>query len=311
MGTLSMFPLEEFEEDTSHMPEDEAVGGAGDVPGQNQIDNQIRVESEQCEDSGQTPVEAEPGSNALAGAAAGGKEQVGGDEVDSVYESTGLDGPYEWDSLVRVFPDLPQGDYDSLVADIEMNGLLEEITIAGNPPKVIDGKQREGACKKAGIRPRYRRLRDDIDPNLYVWAKNGVRRDLTPSQKALAAALLFPSPTRGRPPKHSGNCAGLRKFPQITQGEAAEALGISRRLLSDAVKVAAQDGPAVPELLEAVRQNIITVSDAAKSKVIGASPEVRLQALARVKDREERTMAAAVERVLEEILEREGVRLRS
>ena len=155
MDTLPMFPLAEFEEDASHMPEDETVGGAGDVPEQNQIDNQIRVEREQCEDSGQTPVEAEPGSNAPAGAASGGEEQVGGDEVDPVYENTGLDGPFEWDPLVQVFPDLPQGDFDSLVADIEMNGLLEEITIAGNPPKVIDGKHRERACKKAGIRPRY------------------------------------------------------------------------------------------------------------------------------------------------------------
>ena len=94
METLSMFPLEEFEEETSHMPEEEAVGGAGDVPGQNQIDNQIRVEREQGGDSDQTPAEAGPGSNALAGAAAGGEEQVGGAEVDSVYESTGLDGPF-------------------------------------------------------------------------------------------------------------------------------------------------------------------------------------------------------------------------
>ena len=305
METLSMFPLEEVEEETSHLPEEEAVGGAGDVPGQNQIDNQIRVEREQGGDSDQTPAEAGPGSNALAGAAAGGEEQVGGAEVDSVYESTGLDGPFQWDPLVRVFPDSPQGDFDALVADIERSGLLEEITIAGNPPKVIDGKQRERACKKAGIRPRYRRLRDDIDPNLYVWAKNGVRRDLTPSRKALAAALLFPSPTRGRPPAQRGNCAGLHNYSQITQGEAAEALGISRRLLGDAVKVAAQDGPAMPELREAVRQNLVTVSDAAKCKVIGASTQVQLQALARVKDGEERTMAAAVGKVLEEIAERE------
>ena len=129
-----------------------------------------------------------------------------------------------------------------------------------------------------------------------------MRRDLTPSQKALTAALLFPSPSRGRPPTQRENCAGLHNYFRITQGEAAEASGISRRLLIDAVKVAAQDGP---ELREAVRQNIVKVSDAAKSKVIGASAEVQLQALARVKDGEERTMAVAVGKVLEEIAERE------
>ena len=127
MDTISMFPLEnfeDFEEAISHMPEEEAAGGTGDVPGQNRIDNQIRVGGEQREDSGQIQAEAEPGPNAPAGAAAGGREQVGGDEVDPVYESTGLDGPFEWDPLVRVFLDLPQVDFDALVADIQMNGLL-------------------------------------------------------------------------------------------------------------------------------------------------------------------------------------------
>ena len=139
MDTLPMFPLAEFEEDSSHMPEEEAVGGSGDVPGQNQIDNQIRVEREQCEDNGQTPAEAEAGSNAPAGTAAGGEEQVGGDEVDSVYKSNGLDGPFEWDPLVRVFPDSPQGDFDSRQSRFSCVGLLGGSPLASRPGGVCLG----------------------------------------------------------------------------------------------------------------------------------------------------------------------------
>ena len=104
-------------------------------------------------------------------------------------------------------PDLPQEDVDALVVSIGNNGLLEEITVAGDPPKVIDGKQREIACRRAGVPPKYRLLRGGIDRRTYVWAKNGVRRDLTQSQKALAAAELFPSPAPGRPHKHGRNSA--------------------------------------------------------------------------------------------------------
>ena len=117
-------------------------------------------------------------------------------------------------------PDLPLPDpkgLGALAANIEANGLLEEITVWGNPPQVVDGKQRERACLRAGVQPRYRRLREDIDPRDYVWAKNGARRDLTPSQKALAAAELFPGSTPGRPPAHGKivhYCAISSKSPK-------------------------------------------------------------------------------------------------
>ena len=89
----------------------------------------------------------------------------------------------------------------------------------------------------------------------------------------------------------------------MSQGEAAKARGISVRLLSDAAKIAAKDGPAVPAVpvvREAIRQDIITVSDAAKSKVIGVAQEGQRQALALVEDGTVRTLAAGIGRVLEE-----------
>ena len=74
----------------------------------------------------------------------------------------------------------------ALAANVEAIGILEEPTVAWtqgteNPPEVIDGKRIIQAAEIAGVQPTYRLLRRDIDPRDYVWAKNGERRNLSPS----------------------------------------------------------------------------------------------------------------------------------
>ena len=227
-------------------------------------------------------------------------EQAKGGESDSVYECTGLKGPFQLSPLALIFPDTPVED---LAANVKANGLLEEITVAGDPPLVIDGKRLLRACLLAGVEPRYRLLRGGMDPRAYVWAKNGERRDLSKSQKALAFAQLFPKWKPGRPPKIKENCRKCDNSPPATQGEAAKARNISRQLVSGAVKLVNSD---VPELTEAVRQDVITLNDALKKDVLGAPCEVRRQALALVRSGAERTASAAVSRVQEESSEQEG-----
>ena len=83
----------------------------------------------------------------------------------------------------------------ALAANVEAIGILEEPTAAWtqgteNPPEVIDGKRIIQAAEIAGVQPTYRLLHRDIDPRDYVWAKNGERRNLSPSQKALAFAAV-------------------------------------------------------------------------------------------------------------------------
>ena len=126
-----------------------------------------------------------------------------------------------------------------------------------------------------------------------------------PSQKALAFAELFPSLGPGRPPGRGENCLICDNFAQPTQGRGASALGISRSLINDAAKVADPNGPLVPEVREAVREAIATVSDVVKDKVRYATPEVQRTALSMVRDGKAKTMAAAVERVVQEVLEHE------
>ena len=302
MDTLPMFPSENFEVGSTHLPDEETDGAAEAVSQDDRIDGHSSVQGEPPVESSETPAESEPGSSAAEETAVRAGEQAEGGEVASIYESTGLEGPFEWDPVVLIFPDVPQEGFDALVADIAANGLREEITVAGSPPKVIDGKHRERACLKAGVKPRYRLLRRDIDPRPYVWSENGERRDLDKSRKALAFAELFPDWTPGRPPKQGGNCSILNSFPGATQGEVAKAKGFSRTLFSGAVKLV---NSGRPELIEAAREGVVTLSDALSKEVIGAPREVHQQALALVRDGTERTAAAAVARVLEEHPEQE------
>ena len=311
METFPMFPIERLDGgDPSHPPQEEVEYDTEVVPGQEQIDDPARTGEKQLQDSTELQADSDQKSGAGERPSVAVGEQAGGEEANSIYERTGLDGPFEMDPLVQVFPDTPQEDSQSLVTNIAANGLLVEITVWGNPPRVVDGKRRLRACEQTGVRPRYRQLRGDIDPRDYVWAKNGERRDLTKSQKALAAAQMFPCAGPGRPSTTGGNSAISQNFPAATQGEVAKAHGVSIRLLSDAAKITAKDGPIIPEVREAVRENVITVSDAARWKVLDASPEAQRQGLALVQDGTVGTLAAGIARVLEGNQERERERFR-
>ena len=105
----------------------------------------------------------------------------------------------------------------ALAANVEAIGILEEPTLAWtqgteNPPEVIDGKRIIQAAEIAGVQPTYRLLHRDIYPRDYVWAKNGERRNLSTSQKALAFALLYPKLGPGRPPGPAENCQIFDSF---------------------------------------------------------------------------------------------------
>ena len=76
-------------------------------------------------------------------------------------------------------------------------------------------------------------------------------------------------------------------------------------MINDAYKVADPNGRVTPAVREAVRQGIVTVSDAVKDTVGNAAQDVQREALSLVKDGSTRTMAAAVEKVSKERLERE------
>ena len=288
----SMFPLEEFEPGSPPLPDEENHCNEERVPGDG--GGRAGIGAERQEDGLETTADTEQRADVPEEASVPIAEQAEGEEPDPIYQRTGLKGPFQLSPLALIFPDALVED---LAANIKAHGLLEEITAAGDPPLVIDGKRRLKASPLAGVEPRYRLLRGGMDPRAYVWAKNGERRDLSKSQKALAFAELFPNWHPGRPPKIKENCRISDNSPPATQGEAAKARSISRQLVSGAVKLVNSD---VPELTEAVRQDVITLNDALNKDVLGAPREVQRQALALVRSGAERTASAAVAKVQEE-----------
>ena len=278
---------------------------AGNVPEPKNIDDISSSGESQKSDGAEIAAPDSQGSRGLAGEATGANEQVSiRTETSSIYEATGLTGHFELSDEASAFPETSHESLLALARDIEANGMLEEITVAGDPPQVVDGKRRLRACKVAGVEPTYRLLRGDIDPRAYVWAKNAERRDLSPSQRALAFALLYPKLGPGRPPGPAENCPIFDSFPQPTQGQGAKKLKDSRPLINDAYKVADPNGRVTPEVREAVRQGIVTVSDAVKDNVGNAAQDIQREALSLVKDGSSRTISAAVEKVEQQESER-------
>ena len=308
MDKQSTFAFEDCDQESSPRSEYEIGDGMKEATARDGTDDRVGTGEEQESDETEASVQNQQsqGSKELGGKAAATGQHVVTAETTSIYESPGLVGPFDLGPLTAYLPDPAEEDIIALATNIKANGLLDEPTVAGSPPQVVDGKRRILACEAAGVQPTYRLLRGDVDPKVYLWARNGERRNLTPSQKAFYFAELFPSSGPGRPPSRGENCPMSDNFPQPTQGQGAKEMGISRHLVHGASKIVAaiKNGRLVPEAGEAIKKDIATVSDVVKDNVMDAPMEVQLEALSLVKGGTVRTMAAAVERVKQETLER-------
>lgn len=89
---------------------------------------------------------------------------------------------YEFHSIANIFPLIDGQELEDLIADIKKNGLLQPIILYEN--KVLDGRNRYIACKKANITPRFKQYDKEISPLDYVIAENLHRRHLSSGQKA-------------------------------------------------------------------------------------------------------------------------------
>ena len=304
MDTQSSFPFYEPKQ-ASEMNQFDIDADAGNVPEPKGIDD-ISSSGESLKSDGAEIAAPNPqGSSGPAGDSAGNGELVSAEETSSIYEATGLIGPFKLNPIGLAFPDTSNEDLMALAANLEAIGILEQPTVAWtqgteNPPEVIDGKRIIQAAEIAGVQPTYRLLRRDIAPRDYVWAKNGERRNLSPSQRAFAFALLYPKLGPGRPPGPGINCQIFDSLSTPTQGQGAKKHKVSRPLINDAYKVADPNGRVAPEVREAVRDGTVSVSDAVKDNVSNVSQEVQREALSLVKDGRSRTMAAAVAKVAKE-----------
>ena len=201
--------------------------------------------------------------------------------------------PYAISVLALMFPPLSPARYARLLASIRAHGLRRPIVVWQD--QIIDGVHRLRACLEAGVEPRYEFLDEGEDPFEYLADENIVLRAMTQNEKSLTAYLMSQYSMPGRPRTAAANSAEMRN---ITQGEAAELVGVSTRLVSDASRVLSEDSPAVPALREAVREWRIRCNDAAK--VVARPPEMQNRAVDLVVRGEAKTIQGAVRRVEQE-----------
>ena len=167
-------------------------------------------------------------------------------------------------------PAMSEEEFTALCVDIQENGLLVPIELYDG--KIIDGRHRQQACDKLGIKPEY--VETDLDglsPEAYVLALNLRRRHLTPSQIAafavdddgpLKAERAAAKERQARKPADSVR----QKVAEQKQddGKAAErvakAVGTNREYVRQAEKIKRH----APEVFEEVKAGTKTLKDATK-----------------------------------------------
>ena len=95
---------------------------------------------------------------------------------------------YEYHDLCLLFPPADEMTIDQMAYDIQTNGLSEPVVLYQG--KILDGRNRYLACKKAGLKPRTVEYTGK-DPLSFVISKNLHRRHLTNAQKAMMASRIL------------------------------------------------------------------------------------------------------------------------
>jgi N6-adenosine-specific RNA methylase IME4/ParB-like chromosome segregation protein Spo0J len=153
--------------------------------------------------------------------------------------------------LAEMLPLVQGAEFDRLVADITEQGLLHPITLYQS--KVLDGRNRERACRAAGVEPGYVEF-EGKDPAAFVISQNLARRHLGPSERAMVAARMANLKW--------GQRISDKAEGQICLSEAAQMLSVSERSVRSA-RVVLERG--IPELREAVVHGRLAVHDAEKA----------------------------------------------
>ena len=145
------------------------------------------------------------------------------------------------------------------------------------------------------MKPRFEHLDDDEDPVQFVLDKNGEVRVLDTSGRAVVGYKLSSMSKPGRP------VDSRDEELQMTQGEAALRLGVSRRSVTNVGRVLGEDSAAIPTLRKAVESGRVKVSDAAKA--VDQPAEVQEQALDRVLRGASKNIFSAVQKIQSEAVE--------
>ena len=143
-----------------------------------------------------------------------------------------------------LFPMMSDVEFADLCADIQANGLREDIITYYN--KILDGRNRYKACLKVHVKPRFKDYVGS-DARAFVISKNLHRRHLNESQRAMLASKLRKTDS---------------PIGELTQAEAAKTLNVSKRSVERSDIILAKGSP---ELIASVESGKVSVSKAVKA----------------------------------------------
>ncbi len=142
----------------------------------------------------------------------------------------------------ELFPLMGDDDLTALASDIKANGLRQPIVLDGEG-RLLDGRNRLAACEQAKVEPVFATV-NGSDPVAYVVSLNVKRRNLTASQRAVAAA--------------EATLLRQEKVSYSNRGKIAAEFATNEVYLRQAWTLVTADRDSVPE----VRSGSISLADA-------------------------------------------------
>jgi ParB-like chromosome segregation protein Spo0J len=140
---------------------------------------------------------------------------------------------YEVHPLAALFPELGEEEMATLVESVRREGLKYPITLDAKD-RIIDGRNRERACERAGVPPVYETVDLPEDKVAdFILARNVARRHLSKGQQAVAIALAYPEPEKGGRGK---NRKISLPFSKMLLSEARRLIGLDRGLAERVLK---------------------------------------------------------------------------
>ena len=148
---------------------------------------------------------------------------------------------YEYHPIAEQIPRWGSDSFEKLCEDIATNGLVNSIVLYDG--KILDGRHRYEACLEAGVKPRFVKYKGD-DPIGHVYSLNLLTREWKSGQRAMIASNLANLSDGQRL-----SCSNL-STSAVSQSEAAEQMGVSRRTLQTAKKIKEKASEAITKMVE-------------------------------------------------------------
>jgi ParB-like chromosome segregation protein Spo0J len=183
-------------------------------------------------------------------------------------------GALESHPIADLFPMMTDAEFEGLRESIAANGQREPVIL--HEGRIVDGRNRYRACRHLGIPVKVRDWDRRGSLTAFIADQNWARRHLSDTQRAMLAVQLKQAFEEEARANMSRGGQGLADLPSLqARDRAAAAVGVSSRLVGDAIKVTNR---AAPELVAAVRRDEVAVSAAADVVALDSAEQAALVA---------------------------------